>query len=103
MIDLIIILTSVTVVSLIAFIGIIFAGLREELLNRITMILVGFASGTLIGGAFFHLLPEALTAENDSTTVFFYVTAGIISFFALEKFFSWRHCHEKRCSTHAFV
>ena len=103
MIDLIVILISVTVVSLIAFIGIIFAGLREELLSRITMVLVGFASGTLIGGAFLHLLPEALTSENDSTTVFFYVIAGIVVFFALEKFFYWRHCHEKECPTHAFV
>ncbi|MCS7115113.1 MAG: ZIP family metal transporter [Nitrososphaerota archaeon] len=103
MIDLIIILASVTTVSLIAFIGLIFAGMREERLNRITMLLVGFASGTLIGGSFLHLLPEALASGNDATTVFFYVIAGIIVFFALEKFFYWRHCHEKECPTHAFV
>ncbi|MEM2338208.1 MAG: ZIP family metal transporter [Candidatus Bathyarchaeia archaeon] len=103
MIDLIIILMSVTIVSLIAFVGLIFAGMREERLNRITMLLVGFASGTLIGGAFLHLLPEALTSEGDASTVFFYVIAGIIVFFALEKFFYWRHCHEKECPTHAFV
>ena len=103
MIDLIMILASVTVVSLIAFVGLIFAGMREERLNRVTMLLVGFASGTLIGGAFLHLLPEALESENDVTTVFFYVIAGIIVFFALEKFFYWRHCHERECPTHAFV
>ncbi|MEM3579250.1 MAG: ZIP family metal transporter [Candidatus Bathyarchaeia archaeon] len=103
MIDLVIILASVTVVSLIAFIGIIFVGMQEEQLNRITMLLVGFASGTLIGGAFLHLLPEALTSENNSTTVFFYVIAGIVVFFALEKFLYWRHCHEKECPTHTFV
>lgn len=103
MIDLIIILASVTAVSLIAFIGLIFAGTREERLNRITILLVGFASGTLIGGAFLHLLPEALASGNDSTTVFFYVIAGIIVFFALEKFLYWRHCHEKECPTHTFV
>lgn len=68
--DLIAILASVTAVSLIAFVGIIFVGLRESLLNRITMVLVGFASGTLLGGAFLHLLPEVLTPEN-STTVFY--------------------------------
>ncbi len=103
MIDLIMILTSVTAVSLIAFIGIFFAGMREERLNRVTMLLVGFASGTLIGGAFLHLLPEAIESGNDATTVFFYVIAGIIVFFALEKFFYWRHCHERECPTHAFV
>ncbi|MEM0057777.1 MAG: ZIP family metal transporter [Candidatus Bathyarchaeia archaeon] len=103
MIDLIIILASVTVVSLIAFIGIVFTGMREDMLNRITIVLVGFASGTLIGGAFLHLLPESLETVNDAVTVFFYVIAGIVVFFALEKFFFWRHCHEKGCPTHSFV
>ncbi|MEM3702942.1 MAG: ZIP family metal transporter [Candidatus Bathyarchaeia archaeon] len=103
MIDLIAILASVTAVSLIAFVGIVFAGLREALLNRITTILVGFASGTLLGGAFLHLLPEALTRESNSMTVFFYVIAGMISFFALEKFLYWRHCHEKGCPVHTFI
>ncbi|MBS7608740.1 MAG: ZIP family metal transporter [Candidatus Bathyarchaeia archaeon] len=103
MIDLLIILASVTAVSLIAFVGLVFAGMREERLNRITVLLVGFASGTLIGGAFLHLLPEALESGNDATTVFFYVIAGIVVFFALEKFFYWRHCHERECPTHAFV
>jgi zinc and cadmium transporter len=28
---------------------------------------------------------------------------GIVSFFALEKFLYWRHCHEKECPTHTFV
>ncbi|MEM0007130.1 MAG: ZIP family metal transporter [Candidatus Bathyarchaeia archaeon] len=101
--DLIAILASVTAVSLIAFIGIVFIGLKEDKLKRLTMVLVGFASGTLIGGAFFHLLPESLTPENDATTVFWCVIVGIISFFTLEKFLYWRHCHEKECPTHTFV
>ncbi|MEM1563465.1 MAG: ZIP family metal transporter [Candidatus Bathyarchaeia archaeon] len=101
--DLIAISASVTAVSLIAFIGIIFIGLKENKLKRLTMILVGFASGTLIGGAFLHLLPESLTSGNDATTVFWYVIVGIVSFFALEKFLYWRHCHEKECPTHTFV
>ncbi|MEM2937578.1 MAG: ZIP family metal transporter [Candidatus Bathyarchaeia archaeon] len=101
--DLIVILASVTTVSLIAFAGLIFVGLKEELLKHVTMVLVGFASGTLIGGAFLHLLPEALTPDGDSTITFCYVIVGIVSFFALEKFLYWRHCHEKECPTHMFV
>ena len=101
--DLIVILASVTAVSLIAFIGIIFIGLKEKLLKHITMVLVGFASGTLLGGAFLHLLPEALNPESDPTITFYYVVIGIVSFFALEKFLYWRHCHERECPTHMFV
>jgi zinc and cadmium transporter len=101
--NLIAILASVTAVSFIAFIGVLFIGLKEDKLKRLTTILVGFASGTLLGGAFLHLLPESLTPENDQMTVLWYVIIGIVSFFALEKFLYWRHCHEKECPTHTFV
>lgn len=101
------ILCSVIAVSLIAFIGIIFIGLKEKALTRILTALVGFASGTLLGDAFLHLLPEAISenasAQNVMLVPFYCVIAGIISFFALEKFFYWRHCHEKECPTHTFV
>jgi hypothetical protein len=41
MTDLVVILASVTVVSLVAFIGIVFIGLKEAFLRRILMALVG--------------------------------------------------------------
>lgn len=99
--DLAAILASVTMVSLIAFAGIIFIGSKESFLKRILMALVGFSSGTLLGGAFLHLLPEAY--EVNKTNTFYYVILGIVVFFALEKFFYWRHCHEEECPVHMFV
>jgi zinc and cadmium transporter len=101
MADLAIILSSVTVVSLVAFVGIFFAGLKEAFLKRILMALVGFASGSLIGGAFIHLLPEAM--EKTGQGIFHYAIAGIIFFFFTEKFLYWRHCHEEKCAVHMFV
>lgn len=101
MADLIVILGSVTVVSLIAFIGIIFIGLNEAFLRRILMALVGFASGSLIGGAFIHLLPESL--EETGQVIFYYVIVGIVFFFIMEKFLYWRHCHEGKCPIHIFA
>jgi zinc and cadmium transporter len=101
--DLVAILTSVTTVSLIAFVGIIFIGLKEEILKHITMALVGFASGTLLGGAFLHLLPESINPKGDLTITFYCVILGIVSFFAMEKFLYWRHCHEEKCPIHMFV
>ncbi|MBS7632526.1 ZIP family metal transporter [Candidatus Bathyarchaeota archaeon] len=97
------IFASVTAVSLISFIGIIFIGLKEELLKRILMVLIGFSSGTLLGSAFLDLLPEALAEEVDSATVFLFVLFGIVVFFAIEKFLYWRHCHEGECEVHMFV
>lgn len=101
MADLIVILGSVTVVSLIAFIGILFIGLKEAFLRRILMALVGFASGSLIGGAFIHLLPESL--EETGQVIFYYVIVGIVFFFIMEKFLYWRHCHEGKCPIHIFA
>jgi len=101
--DLVAILASVTVVSLISFIGVIFIGLKESLLRRIVMVLVGFASGTLLGGAFFDLLPEAVNMINPPITIFYFVILGIIVFFCIEKFLHWRHCHEEECQVHTFA
>jgi zinc and cadmium transporter len=100
---LVLILISVAIVSLISLIGVIFIGLNEERLKSLTMALVGFASGTLLGGAFFHLLPESINPDGELTLTFGCVIFGIIVFFAMEKFLYWRHCHEKECSTHMFA
>lgn len=101
------ILSSVTIVSLIAFIGIIFISLKEKALKRVLTALVGFASGTLVGNAFLHLIPEAMpesgSSPNEAIMPFYYVILGIVAFFALEKFLYWRHCHEEACPVHAFV
>ena len=99
--DLIVVLASVTLVSLVAFVGILFIGLKEAFLKRIVMALVGFASGSLIGGAFIHLLPESL--EETGQVAFHYVIIGIVFFFVIEKFLYWRHCHEGECPVHIFV
>ena len=101
MADLIAILASVIIVSLVAFVGIIFIGLQEAFLKRIVMALVGFASGSLIGGAFIHLLPESL--EKSGQAMFYYVVVGIVFFFVMEKFLYWRHCHEETCPVHIFA
>lgn len=100
--NLVVILASVVAVSLIAFVGIIFIGLKEKILKRLLMALVSFASGTLLGGALIHLLPEAL--DKDPTGIpFYYVLLGVVVFFAMEKFLYWRHCHEEECPVHMFV
>src|SRR4030042_809655 len=101
MADLTVILAAVSIVSLLSFIGILVISLKETSLNRILTALIGFASGSLIGGAFLHLLPEAL--EDGGQTTFYYAITGIIFFFIMEKFLYWRHCHEEECPIHTFV
>lgn len=100
---LILTILAVTIVSLIAFMGIIFVRIDEKKLQKVTTLLVGFASGSLLGSAFLHLIPEALSAGNDPMMPLFYVLLGLVFFFIMEKFLYWRHCHVKSCPTHAFV
>jgi len=97
------ILVSTFLVSLISLVGILTFFLKEKQLPLILFYLIGFSAGTLIGGAFLHILPEALE-QNNSMFVFSWVIAGIISFFLLERYFFWRHCHEeKECKVHSFT
>jgi zinc and cadmium transporter len=89
-------------VSLVSLIGILGLLLKENILNKILILLVGFSAGGLMGGAFLHLLPEALVHFDDKT-VFIYVIIGFILFFILEKYLYWRHCHDGVCDAHAFT
>lgn len=96
------ILLSTFLVSLISLIGIFTLAINDKLLQKIIFSLIGFSAGALIGGAFLHLLPEALKGTK-STTVFYYLILGIVLFFLLERYVHWRHCHEKGCDIHAFT
>ena len=54
------ILLSTFLVSLISLIGILALMLKEKVLDKILLILVALAAGALMGGAFLHLIPEAV-------------------------------------------
>lgn len=90
------------VVSLISLVGIFSLLLKDNLLDKALFVLVGFSAGGLIGGAFLHLLPEALE-ESSTRIVFPYLILGFIFFFILEKYLHWRHCHEDHCAVHTFT
>jgi len=73
---------------------------RDATVERLVPRLVHFSAGALLGATFFGLLPTAALALGP-TRVFGLVLAGIVSFFLLEKFMLWRHCHKHDCEVHA--
>jgi len=87
-------------ISLIAFVGALTLFLKEELLNKILFLLVAFSAGALIGGAFLHLIPEAIEkieAKGGSVLeIFLYLILGFCLFFVLEQFIGWHHHHTTR-------
>jgi len=100
MFELVLILLSTLLVSLVSLMGIFFITIKEHVFKKILLLLVSFASGTLLGAAFLHLIPESLSTQSETT--FIAILAGILTFFLLEKFL-WRHCHERECPIHTFA
>lgn len=110
---LIYILMSTIIVSALSLIGVFFLSTNERKLQKIIFSLVSFATGALLGSAFLHLLPEAVESESghglESNIAFFIIIVGILTFFLLEKFLYWRHCHQFSgkesgiCQVHTFT
>ncbi len=86
-------------ISLISLIGVLFLGLNKNKLENFLFWMVSFSAGALMGGAFFHLLPESLE-KLDSLVVFEVAMIGFIIFFVLERLLRWHHCHKIDCDTH---
>ncbi len=91
------------IISLISLIGIVTLFMKHKTIANITLCLVAFSTGALIGGAFLHLLPEAIEVSN-SLTPFIYLIIGISVFFILERYLKWHHCHkDSGCKVHIFT
>lgn len=68
---------------------------KEKLALKISHLLASFAAGTLLGTAFFDLLPEAAhEAEETGIEIFAWVLGGILVFFFIERFIHWFHHHD---------
>ncbi|MCX6818057.1 MAG: ZIP family metal transporter [Candidatus Aenigmarchaeota archaeon] len=93
-------IASVLIVSAISLIGVITISIKEEKLAKILLYLVGFSAGGLLGGAFIHLLPEAVEASGFGLMVSVSVLSGMIVFFIMEKAVHWRHCHVPTSKSH---
>jgi zinc and cadmium transporter len=62
-------------------------------LERLLLPFVAIAAGTLLGGAFFHMIPEgidSLPPLNASV----WLVCGFAVFLALEQFLNWHHSHQ---------
>ncbi|MFQ6052903.1 MAG: ZIP family metal transporter [Candidatus Bathyarchaeia archaeon] len=84
-------------ISLISWVGSLTLFFKEELLSEVLLILVALSAGGLMGGAFLHLLPEAIAEVGASSPatlgLFSYLLMGFCTFFVLEQFIEWYHDH----------
>ncbi len=96
-------LGAALVASLVSLVGVVFLGLAQKRQKRWLFGLISFSAGALLGGAFLHLLPEALEELESAQAVFRLALGGFVLFFLLERVLLWHHCHEDHCETHRLL
>jgi zinc and cadmium transporter len=88
------IIGSGVLMSTIALVGAVTIALGERTRERLILPLVAFSAGSLLGGAFLHMIPEAIERSDEDPSVYLWVLIGFTAFFALEQFLHWHHWHE---------
>ena len=83
---------SVVIVSLVSLVGVLTLTFGEKKLHKFLLLLVGLSAGTLMGGAFLHLLPEVVEERGFTLAVSFSALAGVLVFFLIEKWIHAHHC-----------
>lgn len=81
---------SVLLVSLVSLLGVVSLLLSKERLGKLLLTLVSLSAGTLLGGAFLHLLPKAVEKSGFSSTVSLLALLGILVFFVVERYIHFR-------------
>jgi zinc and cadmium transporter len=80
--------------SAIALVGSATLLLPEPKFKRVVLPLVALAAGSLLGGTFFHLLPESIDQLGNPLGLYAGLAGGFVVFFVLEQFLQWHHCHQ---------
>jgi zinc and cadmium transporter len=88
------IVVSGALMSAIALIGSVTVVLSERSFKTLVLPMVSLAAGSLLGGALFHMLPESVDAIGNTLVLYTWLAAGILSFFVLEQYLHWHHCHQ---------
>lgn len=77
--------------SVVSLIGGVVLLMKKEFALKASHYLSAFAAGTLLGVAFLDLLPESLEEAADGINIPFWVLAGILTLFIVERFIHHHH------------
>ncbi|MBT3581985.1 ZIP family metal transporter, partial [bacterium] len=75
-------LIAAILVGFISLVGVFSLFLNKNILSKIIFALVALSAGALIGGAFLHLIPEAVE-KTEGLSVFIYVLVGFSLFYLI--------------------
>jgi hypothetical protein len=71
------ILTGGILMSAIALVGSVTLILSEATLKKVLLPLVALAAGTLLGGALFHMIPEAVDKLGNRLSIYLWTLIGL--------------------------
>ncbi len=94
-------LLAVLAVSCVSLVGAVSLAFKRKHLDKTLFYMISFAAGSMIAAAFLDLLPEAVNVAG--VGILSWTIAGIATFFVMEKFLHWYHCHKGHCEAHAFT
>lgn len=90
-------------ISLVSLSGILLLGLGKKRIDKFLFFMISFSAGTLMGGAFFHLLPESLEGASEPANILQIAVLGFVVFYILERILRWHHCHDEDCEVHKIL
>ncbi len=82
--------------TLLGFVGVFTFKLSRKVFDAFIYAMVAFAAGSLLGGAFFHLLPESIERGVEPLTFSIILICSFSLFLLLEDFLHWHRCMESR-------
>ncbi len=89
------IIGSSLLMCLLSLVGVTTLALSNKSLQRLLLPLVALSAGSLLGGAFFHMIPESLEKIGPDLSVYIYIICGFAFFLLLEQLLHWHHCHRE--------
>ena len=95
---------NLLIISAIAiFLSVIFGGTFALKFKDKLHLILGFSAGSVIGVAFFDLLPEAFESGKvffQTDTIVFFIVLGFITYTILDRLFANHSDHEESCENH---
>ena len=92
-------ITAAFLVSLMSFVGIILL-FGKFSKSYVLTALISFAAGSLLGDAFFHLIPEQVAANGYNNTLVFGILAGIVMMLLVEAYLHCSHDDSGEADVH---
>ena len=86
------IIVGTGLISLLSLSGGLLLFFRKQLTDKLSIFLMAFAAGALMGTAFLHLLPEAIEGI-ESRNAYLFILFGFGIFFVIENILHWHHSH----------